>query len=128
MTQAFDHGRPQVYFTSNFHKNHIFVGSAGEKKKAERVFLRRGRDVSTVLCLTRMELVRLASEVHRRQNEFTGRPNGTFTTQNSYDFWSRGGPRAKDRQRASEYHGRFRYGVRLNEDGVYVMCHFEGPA
>jgi hypothetical protein len=128
MAAKFDHGRPQVYFTSNFLKHHVFVGSSGEKKKAENVFLRRGLEVSTVLCLTRLEMVRLAAEIHRRQAEFARRPKAIFTTQQAYDWWSRGGPQAKDKQRATSSHGHFRYGVRQNNDGVYTLCHFDGAA
>lgn len=124
MPNNFDHGRPQVYFTSNFLKNHVFVGGPGEKKKAENVFLRRGKDISTVLCLTRMELVQLAGEIHRRQEEFARRPHGIFTTQRGYDYWSRGGGRAKDKQRAAPGRGPFRYGVRRGADGTFVLCHF----
>jgi hypothetical protein len=128
MAKRFDHGRPQVYFTSDFLKNHIYLQSPGQKKKAENVFLRRGRNVSTVLCLTRLEFVRLAGEVYRRQSEYRRRPNGIFTTQQAYDYWSRGGEKAKDKQRATQGTSRFRYAVRMNEDGVYAICHFDGPA
>jgi hypothetical protein len=128
MAKNFDHGRPQVYFTSNFFKNHVFVGSVGEKKKAENVFLRRGRQISTVLCLTRQELVQLAGEIHRRQSEFKSRSNAIFTTTHSYDFWSRGGDKAKDKQRATPGTSRFRYAVGVDSDGVYTMCHFAGFA
>jgi len=127
MTKKFDHGKPQVYFSANFWKNHIFLGNEGEKKKAENVFLRRGLDVSTVLCLTRMELVQLAGEIHRRQAEFSRVPNAVFMTQQAYDYWSRGGPQAKDKQRATFSSGRFRYKVRVNEEGLYTLCHFDGP-
>lgn len=128
MGTRFDHGRPQVYFSSGFIKNHLFLGSAGEKKRAERVFDRRGRAISTVLCLTRAELVRLAGELHRRQHEFTQTPRRTFTTLQAYDYWSRGGPRSKDKQRATPGKSRFRYSVQHNTDGTYVMCHFDGPS
>ena len=122
----FDHGRPEVYFHSAFLKNHIHVGSSNDKKKAENVFLRRSVRISTVLCLTRMELVRLAGEIHRRQDEFSLRPHGTFTTRQPYDYWSRGGAQGKDKQRATPGQGRFRYAVRPDSDGVYTMHHFDG--
>jgi hypothetical protein len=128
MAKNFDHGRPQVYFTSNFLKNHVLLCSTGGKKKAENVFLRRGRDISTVLCLTRLELVHLAGEIHRRQGEFSRRPSAIFTTQHGYDYWKRGGPQAKDKQRATPGNGRFRYAVRMNDEGIYTVCHFHGTA
>jgi len=131
MSGNFDHGRPELYFNSGFIKNHIHVGSSrdkNDKKKAENVFLRRGVRVSTVLCLTRLELVRLAGEVHRRQEEYSRRPNATQTTQLPYDYWARGGERGKDKQRAAPGNSRFRYAVRPNRDGVYVMHHFDGLA
>jgi hypothetical protein len=128
MSKKFDHGRPHVYFAPNFWKNHIFVGNAGEKKKAENVFLRRGVAVSTVVCLTRIELVQLAGEIHRRQAEFDRNPRLLFTTEHAYDYWSRGGHQAKDKQRATFSTRRFRYKVRINHEGIYTLCHFEDPA
>ena len=123
-TVRFDHAKPQIWFSPNFWKNHIFVGTEGQKKEAEKVFQRRGRAVSTVLCLTRSELVRLAAEVHRRQAEFERNPRGNFTTEAKYDYWSRGGSMAKDRQRATPANGKFRYAVRRELEN-FVMCHFE---
>ena len=128
MAKNFDHGRPRLYFTSDFLKNHIYLGSTGEKKKAENVFLRRGRNISTVLCLTRLELVRLAGEVHSRQEEFSRRPNAVFTTQHAYDCWSRGGAQGKDKQRATASTRHFRFAVRMNPEGIYTPCHFHGAA
>jgi hypothetical protein len=128
MAKNFDHGKPQVYFTPNFWKNHIFLGGAGEKKKAEAVFQRRGVNVSTVLSLTRRELGQLAAEIHRRQSEFSRTPNGVFTTQHAYDYWSRGGSQAKDKQRATFSTSRFRYKVRADKDGLFTLCHFDRPA
>lgn len=126
MPTNFNHARPQVYFTAEFMKNHIFVGSSGQKKKAENVFLRRGKSISTVLCLTRMELVQLAGEVHRNQSECGRNPAKLFTSQRAYDFWSRGGAKAKDKQRATLHNGRFKYAMRLVQGGIYAMCHFDG--
>ena len=120
MAANFDHGRPQVYFTANFWKNHIFVGSVGEKKKAENVFLRRGRNVSTVLSLTRAEVVRLAGEVYRRQEEFSGNPNGIFTTQMAYDWWVRGGEQAKEKTLQEQ--GRRREAGRFIEGCCHRGC------
>ena len=128
MSAKFDHGRPKVYFSSRFIKNHIFEGSESEKKKAENVFLRRGRNVSTVITLNSPDLVRLAGEIHRRQSEFAANPKKNFTSHGQFDFWSRGGSMAKDKQRASSHHGRFQFAVWKNVDGIYVMDHFHALA
>ena len=53
-------------------------------------------------------------------------PNGIFTTQQPYDYWSRDGEQAKDKQRATFGHGRFRYAIRPDSDGIYTMHHFDG--
>jgi hypothetical protein len=121
----FDSGKPKIYFSSNFLKNHVFVGNEGAKKQAERVFQRRGKDISTVLCLTKRELIELAGELHENQAEFARNPRKTYTTERKYDYWSRGGAQAKDKQRATEHNSRFDYNVRLEGD-LHVMCHFEG--
>lgn len=126
MAEKFDHGKPQIYFTSNFLKNHVFIGTARQKQEAEKVFLRRGRNVSTVLCFTGLEFVTLAAEIFRRQSEYHGGPSGIYCTQMKYDYWQRGGTKAKDKQRATPGNGKFRYGVRLGVDGLYHMCHFDG--
>lgn len=94
MIAAFDHGQPQVYFTANFWKHHIYVSVAGGKRRAEDVFLRRPHPISTVVCLTRLELVQLAAEIHRRQTDYSDRPDHIFTTVHPYDFWVRGGLQA----------------------------------
>lgn len=127
MAEKFDRGRPKVYFSSNFLKNHIFLGNEGAKKQAERVFQRRGEKISTVLCLTKRELIELAGELHEKQADFSKNPRKTHSTERAYDYWSRGGkqPKSKDKQRATEHSGRFKYNVRL-EGELYVMCHFEG--
>jgi hypothetical protein len=85
VAEKFDRGRPKVYFSSKFLKNHVFVGSEGAKKQAERVFQRRGKAISTVLCLTKRELIELAGEIHGNQDEFRRNPRKTFTTQRAYD-------------------------------------------
>jgi hypothetical protein len=125
VADKFDRGHPKIYFSSKFLKNHVFVGSEGAKKQAERVFQRRGTAISTVLCLTKGELIELAGEIHGNQEEFRRNPRKTFTTQRAYDYWSRGGTQAKDKQRATQHTGRFEYNVRL-EGEIYVMAHFEG--
>ena len=127
MAAKFDSGKPKIYFSSKFLKNHVFLGNEGSKKQAERVFQRRGKAISTVLCLTKRELIELAGELHENQTEFARNPRKTFTTERAYDYWSRGGAQAKDKQRATEHSGRFDYNVRL-EGELYVMCHSEGSA
>jgi hypothetical protein len=125
MAEKFDHGRPKVYFGSKFLTNHVFVGGEGAKKRAEKVFQRRGKSISTVLCLTPRELVELAGEIHRRQDEFNKSPNRTYTTERAYDCWSRGGPKSKDDQRATQDTKCFKYNVkRVGE--IYVLFHFDG--
>ena len=126
MAQNFDHAHPEVYFTGNFLKNHVSIGDDAAKKRAEIIFQRRDARVSTVLCLTRMELVRLAGEIHRRQNEFGACPTGSFTTLTKYDLWSRGGPQGKDKQRATMETDFFRFAVRRTSGGIYAVCHFDG--
>ncbi len=81
-----------------------------------------------VLCLTRRELVQLAGEVYRMQGEFSRNPTREATSQRAYDFWSRGGEKAKDKQRATLHHGHFKYKVRLVADGIYAMHHFHAVA
>jgi hypothetical protein len=125
VAKSFDRGKHRIYFSSNFLKNHVFVGSAGAKKRAEVVFQRRRKNISTVLCLIQAELVRLAAEISRRQEEFTSRPKGKFTTEDRYDLWSRGGKRSSDKQRAISTNSSFRYGVKKDSDNTYVMCHFD---
>jgi hypothetical protein len=126
MAKNCDHAHPEVYFTGNFLKNHVCIGDAAAKKRAEVVFQRRDARVSTVLCLTRAELVQLAGEIHRRQIEFSTMPEGVFTTLTAYDLWSRGGPQAKDKQRATMRTDRFRFAVRCTADGIFAVCHFDG--
>jgi hypothetical protein len=121
----FDRGRAKIYFSSNFLNNHIFVGNEGAKKQAERVFQRRGKAISTVMCLTKREMIELAGELHENQSEFERNPRKTYTTERAYDYWSRGGTQSKDKQRATQHTGRFDYNVRL-EGELYVMYHFEG--
>jgi len=128
MTQRFNPAHPQIYFTSKFIRDHIYLRSMVQKKKAENVFLRRTVGISTVLCLTRPELVLLASEIYRRQTEFSRQPEISYTTSQAYNFWSRGGAKAKDKQRATQDNHRFRYNVRLNKEGIYAVCHFSGIA
>jgi len=125
MAEKFDHGRPKVYFSSKFLKNHVFVGGEGAKKQAEKVFQRRGKAVSTVLCLTPRELVELAGEIFRRQEEFSKSPKKTFTTEQAYDCWSRGGPKRKDEQRATQDTKRFKYNVQRAGE-IFVLAHFDG--
>ena len=123
MSDKFDPANAKTYFSSSFLKNHIFVGSTAQKKKAETVFQRRGKAISTVICLTRSELVQLAGEIHSRQKEFKG--SGKYLSLQKYDYWQRGGSKAKDKQRATSGNGRFHYAVRSERDGKFVMCHFE---
>jgi hypothetical protein len=125
VAENFDRAHPKIYFSSKFLKNHIFVGSEGAKKQAERVFQRRGKPISTVLCLTKRELIQLAGEIHCNQELFSRSPKKTFTTQQAYDYWSRGGSQDKDKQRATLHTRRFDYNVqRVGE--IYVMAHFDG--
>jgi hypothetical protein len=126
MAKNFDHAHPEVYFTGNFLKNHVCIGDAAAKKRAEIVFQRRDARVSTVLCLTAAELVQLAGEIHRRQPEFSAFPDGIFTSTSEYDLWIRGGPQGKDKQRATVCTDRFRFAVRRTTDGIYALCHFDG--
>jgi hypothetical protein len=125
MADKFDPARAKKYFSRNFLKNHIFVGNEGAKKRAEEVFQRRGKDISTVLCLTKHELIQLAGEIHGNQEAFGRSPRKTFTTEHVYDYWSRGGNQSKDKQRATMDASRFKYNVQLVDD-LYVMTHFEG--
>jgi hypothetical protein len=123
--QRFDRGRPQLYFTARFLKNHVYVGNQGAKKRAEMVFQRRGKTVSTVLCLTRSELVQLAGEIHNNQDAFGRSPRQVFTTKHAYDYWSRGGSQSKDKQRATAHCKRFEYKVLLIGE-IYALDHFHG--
>ncbi|OYP33890.1 hypothetical protein CGZ80_17015 [Rhodopirellula sp. MGV] len=117
----------QTYFSTNFWKNHIFVGSELNKKKAEVVFQRRGVDVSSVICMTRSELIMLASDLHNRQAEFArGGPNAKYISRVAFDIWQRGGPRSRDRQAASHTKSKFEYKVRSTNGGRIVVCHYEG--
>lgn len=125
MADKFDRARAKSYFTRKFLKNHIFVGSEGAKKRAEQVFQRRGKAVSTVLCLTKRELIQLAGEIHGNQEEFKRNPRKTFTTESAYDQWLRGGNQAKDKQRATMQTRRFDYNVQLAGE-IYVLAHFDG--
>src|SRR5262245_21242925 len=125
MAEKFDPARAKKYFSRKFLKNHIYVGSEGAKKRAEEVFQRRGKAVSTVLCLTKRELIQLAGEIHANQESFGRTPRKTVTTQHAYDFWTRGGTQSKDKQRATMQTSRFDYAVQL-VDELYVMAHFEG--
>ena len=125
MADKFDQAHPKIYFASKFLKNHIFVGNEGAKKRAEEVFQRRGKAVSTVLCLTQRELIQLAGEIYANQVEFSRSPRKTFTTQQAYDYWSRGGNQSKDKQRATMHTARFDYNVQLVGE-IYVLAHFDG--
>jgi hypothetical protein len=125
MAEKFDPARAKQYFGRKFLKNHIFVGSDGAKKRAEEVFQRRGKAVGTVLCLTKRELIQLAAEIHSNQQAFGRSPRKTFTTEQPYDYWSRGGKQAKDKQRATMDNGRIDYSVQLVGD-IYMMAHFDG--
>jgi hypothetical protein len=132
--RKFDHGKPRVYFTSDFLKHHVYVGSAPSKKRAEIVFQSRlnpkgkkeGKPKvtdSSVIWLTAPELVTLANEVFEMQDEYGRAPNATFTTAKKYEIWSRGD--ATDKQQATSENSTFSYGVRLASD-IYVMSHFAG--
>jgi hypothetical protein len=74
MADRFNPGKAKKYFSAKFLKHHVYVGSAGAKKRAEEVFQRRGKSVSTVLCLTMRELVQLAGEIHAQQEAFGKSP------------------------------------------------------
>lgn len=124
MAERFNPGRAKKYFSAKFLKHHVYVGNAGAKKRAEEVFQRRGKAVSTVLCLTTRELVQLAGEIHANQEAFGRSPRKTFVTGQAYDYWSRGGSQSKDKQRATLHTSRFEYGVKLQGE-IYVMAHFE---
>jgi hypothetical protein len=125
-TKKFDHGRPRVYFSSNFLKNHVDTGNELPKKRAEIVFQRRGRTISTVIYLTPSELVTLAAEVFNKQDKFAAAPDGIFTTDQPYELWSRGDDDGTDKQRATSINSTFKYAVQKNSDGVYVIYHFHG--
>jgi hypothetical protein len=125
MADRFNPGKAKKYFSSKFLKHHVYVGNAGAKKRAEEVFQRRGKSVSTVLCLTMRELVQLAGEIHAQQEAFVRSPRKLFKTERTYDYWSRGGAQSKEKQRATLHTSRFEYGVKLQGD-LYVMAHFEG--
>jgi len=133
MTNKFNPGDAQTWFSSKFWKDHVFVGDALQKKKAETVFQRRDVKVSSVVCLNRAELVTLAGEVHKRQTEFArASVHSKFTTRQSYDIWSRGTPRppasqrTRQQQTASHKRAPFRYSVREQPDGRFVIHHFDG--
>jgi len=127
MTNKFNPSNAQVYFTSKFWKDHVFLGSELAKKKAEIVFQRRSVQISTVICLTRAELILLAGEVHNRQTEFArGGPHSKYESKTAYDIWSRGGSKPSDRQAASHKKSKFRFAVQKQVDGKYAIHHFEG--
>lgn len=123
MTRNFDPSQARSYFTAKFYQDHMDVDNPGAKKRAELVFQRRDVKVSTVLCLTWHELVQLAGELHQLQEMFRRAPNHEYTTTQPYDYWSRGGIQAKDRQRATFHTGRFKYKVLLVND-IYAINHF----
>ena len=109
------------YFTEKFWKDHVYEGDADlAKRDAERVYLRRDVRVSTVLEMGLHAIRVLVGEVTRRQPEYAGDANGTFTSETSFDYWERKGKRAR---RLGPAH--FRYAVR-HEDGVYKVHHFDG--
>jgi hypothetical protein len=124
MADRFNPGRAKKYFSPKFLKHHVYVGSAGAKKRAEEVFQRRGKAVSTVLCLTMRELVQLAGEIHAQQETFGRSPRKLFKTERAYDYWSRGGSQSKEKQRATLHTSRFAYGVKWQGE-IYVMAHLE---
>lgn len=127
MTNKFDPNNAQTYFTSKFWKDHVFLGSEFAKKKAEIVFQRRDVRISSVLCLTRTELIMLAGEVRRRQAEFAkGGRHLKHVTLSAYDIWSRGGSKPSDRQAASHKKSTFRFAVHEQTDGKYAIHHFDG--
>ncbi|MEM9585656.1 MAG: hypothetical protein AAGA03_00120 [Planctomycetota bacterium] len=127
MSSSFNPADAQTYFSAKFWKDHVYVGTEMQKKKAEAVFLRRSVSISTVLCLTRAELIRLAGEIHQRQSEYAKHPpRSLFRSRQEYDFWSRGGSRPRDRQAASSDRKAFRYAVVSGPDDRFVMHHFDG--
>jgi hypothetical protein len=125
MAQNFDPKLAQTYFTSKFYNDHVYLSQIGAKKNAEIVFQRRGEYISTVLCLTYPDLVQLAGEIHHGQAAYSQSPLQAYTTLNAYECWSRGGPQAKDRQRASPRRSPFLYKVCLVHS-IYVVYHFHG--
>jgi hypothetical protein len=97
------------------------VGKAA-KQRAEKVYERRGRHMSTLVCLKNsQELVGLASEVFNMQSDFERQPNDVYTTKKSYRLLYRGG---KNRQNVEEQTSTFDYKVKL-ENELFVMDHFE---
>ncbi len=108
-------------FTEKFWKDHVYEGDEEfAKRDAENIYLRRDVEVSSVLEMSLHAIRILTGEIARRQGEFTGSPNGIFTSEKSFAYWERKGKRAK-RLGPSQ----FRYAVK-REDGLYKIHHFDG--
>lgn len=124
----FDPGKPKVLFTGNFLKNHVFIGSDSDKKQAEKVFLRRGKDVSTVIVFNRKEFAQFAGEVFSRQEDYKANPRRTFRSEKVYTYWSRGGDTDSDKKRAKPEKGKILYGVepKPKYEGIHRVNHLEG--
>ena len=127
MSEKFNPANAQAFFTSKFWKDHVFVGNDMQKKKAETVFQRRSVQVSSVICLTRAELVKLAGEIHQRQAEFAkGGPHSKYTSKLVVDMWTRGGTKPRDQQTASHKKSVFKFAVRKQTSGTFAVHHFDG--
>jgi hypothetical protein len=59
-------------------------------------------------------------EITKRQSEYAAKPQGIFTSVQSFAYWERRGQRARRLGPAQ-----FLYGVK-NENGFYKIHHFDG--
>jgi hypothetical protein len=124
--KKFDASKPRVYFSSRFLKNHVHVGNESVEKRAEVVFQRRDESTSTVIGLEPKKLNELASEIFDRQDEFAKAPKKVYITNDKHQLWSRGGNSDKERKRATSTNSTFKFKVKKNSDGFFVMDHFDG--
>lgn len=115
------------YFTYKFLTDHVelrgrSLDKGPAKKKAEVRYQIRSVPVNTLLCLWDKDLIRLAGEVRRRQQEYADNPGGLFVSEAAYAYFERRGKRAK------EYSPRhFRYAVRREHPkGLYKIHHLDG--
>lgn len=120
-------GAEHEYFTYKFLTDHVgLLGPCQDersaKKKAELRFQSRSVPVNTLLCLWPRDLIRLAGEVRRRQEEYAANPNELFVSEAAYSYLER------EKKRARFYGPRhFRYGVRREHPkGFYKIHHLDG--
>jgi hypothetical protein len=121
-------GPPESFFTADCRKKHFFIASPAEaKKRAEIIYQKRFKREaipgSTMVCLSAIEFKGLAQELANRQEEFNRDKKPLYDSHQKYDVWFRGGDRKRDKQSASNTNSIFKFGVKKNADGLYIMNH-----